>query len=55
MPAVLTYLKYTRYDRTLPQVVLVDISYACMQASPDLAYGARVQSTLRLEENRRKN
>ena len=40
---------------TLPQVVLVDISYACMQASPDLAYGARVLSTARLEENRRNN
>jgi hypothetical protein len=26
-----------------------------LQASPDLAYGARVQSTLRLEENRRNN
>jgi hypothetical protein len=26
-----------------------------MQASPDLAYGARMQSTSRLEENRRKN
>ena len=26
-----------------------------MQASPDLAYGARVQSIDRLEENRRKN
>ena len=40
---------------TLPQVVLVDISYACMQASPDLAYGARVQSDHWLEENRQNN
>jgi len=31
----------------------VDISYACMQASPDLAYGARVQFIVGLEENRR--
>ena len=29
--------------------------YFTMQASPDPAHGARVQSTLRLEENRRKN
>ena len=28
--------------------------YACMQASPDPAHGARVQSTAGLEENRRK-
>ena len=28
-------------------------SYACMQASPDPAHGARVQSTGRLEENRK--
>ena len=35
--------------------VLGDISHACMQASPDLAYGARVQSDHRLEENRRKS
>ena len=40
---------------TLPQVILMDIGLACMQASPDLAHGARVQITLRLEENRRKN
>jgi hypothetical protein len=40
---------------TLRQVILRDISYACMQASPDRAYGARVQSTRRLEENRRNN
>ena len=33
-------------------MVLRDISYACMQASPDRAYGARVQSIGRLEENR---
>ena len=39
----------------LTQVVLMDISYACMQASPGRAYGARVQSTLRLEEYRQKN
>jgi hypothetical protein len=36
-------------------VTLRDISYACMQASPDLAYGARVQSIVGFEENRRKN
>ena len=34
-------------------MVLRDISYACMQASPDRTYGARVQSSDRLEENRR--
>ena len=31
-----------------------DISYACMQASPDRAYGARVRSIALSEENRRK-
>ena len=36
-------------------VVLGDISYACMQASPDLAHGARAQSTSRSEENRQNN
>ena len=35
-------------------MTLRDISYACMQASPDLAHGARVQSIGRLEENRQK-
>ena len=40
---------------TLPQVILVDIGLACMQASPDRAHGARVQIVARLEENRRKN
>ena len=38
-----------------PQVISSDISYACMQTSPDRAYGARVQSIVGLEENRRKN
>ena len=42
-------------NTTLPQVILADISLAYMQASPDLAHGARVQITGRLEENRRKN
>ena len=27
---------------TLPQVILMDIGLACMQASPDLAHGAKV-------------
>ena len=37
-----------KYD---PLVVLGDISYTCMQTSPDRAFGARVLSAV--EENRR--
>ena len=37
-----------------PLVVLGDICYACTQASSDRAYGAKVQSIGRLEENSRK-
>jgi hypothetical protein len=33
----------------------MDIGLAYMQASPDLAHGARVQIVYRLEENRQKN
>jgi len=44
----------SNYDpHPLSQVIFRNISYACMQASPDLAYGARVQFIGRLEENRR--
>ena len=46
---------YSPRTTILPQVILVDIGLACMQASPDRAHGARVQIVARLEENRRKN
>ena len=38
---------------TLREVIVGEISYACVQASPDPAHGARVHSIGRLEENRR--
>ena len=46
--------KCTTYDPPVSGIKVRDISYACMQASSDRAYGARVQSTAGLEENRRK-
>ena len=47
----MAYGQYSLQGTTLPQVILVDIGLACMQASPDLAHGARVQIVARLEEN----
>ena len=48
-----THIHKSAYD---PPVSAIR-GYLCggMQASPGRAYGARVQSTLRLEENRQKN
>ena len=51
----MAYGQYSLQGTTLPQVILMDIGLACMQASPDPAHVARVQITARLEENRRKN
>ena len=49
---------FTRYDANALLPWVSDFKghlLGGMQASPDRAYGARVQSTGRLEENRRKN